>query len=70
MAAARQAERIRASLGLMWHDIVGLGCSRNPNATRDNQPSWQDDAKFCRENSGCLNEWEQEFLASIMSRWS
>ena len=26
--------------------------------------------KFCRENSGCLNDWEQEFLASIMSRWS
>ena len=69
VAAARQAERIRASLGLLWHDIIGAYAVK-PERDQHSSPSWQDDAKFCRENSGCLNDWEQEFLASIMSRWS
>jgi hypothetical protein len=69
VAAARQAERIRSSLGLMWQDIVG-STAVNPERDQRSSPSWQDDVKFCRENSGCLNEWEQEFIASIMSRWS
>ena len=41
-----------------------------PERDQHNSPSWQDHARFCREHSGCLNDWEREFLASIMSRWS
>ena len=65
VAAARQAERIRSSLGLLWHDIMTLAAVK-PEHDQRNSTSWQDDAQFCRDHSDCLNDWEEEFLTSIM----
>ena len=44
LAAVRQAERIRASLGLLWHDIVIGSPAIKPERARDSQSTWQDHA--------------------------
>ena len=62
VAAARQAERLRADAGLTWNDIV---IPRLPAPKRQNVASVADAIAFVLRHQTALTEWELSFAESI-----
>ena len=62
IAAARQAERLRADAGLTWADIV---TPRLPAPKRQNVGSASAAVGFVLQHADLLTEWEFNFARSV-----
>ena len=64
LAAARQAERLRADAGLTWPEILVPRLSA-PQTKPKPEDQIADAIRFSLRHSEVMTEWEEEFLNSI-----
>jgi hypothetical protein len=62
LAAARQAERLRAEAGLTWPEII---IPRLPAPQRRNGATVAATVAFVLDHADILTEWERDFARSI-----
>ena len=64
VAAARQAERLRADAGLTWHDIV-LPALPSPRPQRRGAMTLGQAIQFVLDHENALTAWESDFARSV-----
>ena len=69
VAAARQAERLRADAGLTWHDIV-LPALPSPRPQRRGAMTLGQAIQFVLDHEDALTAWESDFARSIQRQTS
>ena len=69
VAAARQAERLRADAGLTWHDIV-LPALPSPRPQRRGAMTLGQAIQFVLDHEDALTAWESDFARSIKRQTS
>ena len=69
VAAARQAERLRADAGLTWHEIV-LAALPSPRPQRGGAMTLGQAIQFVLDHEDALTDWEQDFARSIQRQIS
>ena len=69
VAAARQAERLRADAGLTWHDIV-LPALPSPRPQRRGAMTLGQAIQFVLDHEDALTAWESDFARSIQRQSS
>ena len=69
VAAARQAERLRADAGLTWHDIV-LPALPAPRPQRRGAMTLGQAIQFVLDHEDALTAWESDFARSIQRQTS
>lgn len=66
LAAARQAERLRAEAGLTWNEIVIPRPAAPPQARQ--VKSVTDAIRFVLQHGDLLTAWERDFVRSIATQ--
>jgi hypothetical protein len=69
VAAARQAERLRADAGLTWHEIV-LPALPSPRPQRRGAMTLGQAIQFVLDHEDALTAWESDFARSIQRQTS
>src|SRR5438046_480259 len=69
LAAARQAERLRADAGLTWHEIV-IPALPSPRPQRRGAMTLGQAIQFVLDHEDALTAWESDFARSIQRQSS
>jgi hypothetical protein len=68
LAAARQAEKIRQKVGLIWEELlVPFTRPRAADPPPEKLTDWRWACHFCLERSRSLTSWELNFVATVVT---
>src|SRR3954447_14533475 len=66
LAAARQAEKIRKKVGLIWEELlVPSARQRSADPPPEDLTDWRWACHFCLERYQWLSSWELDFVATV-----